>query len=134
MSSRQRGFTLIEVLAAVAILALALGATITGASQYAANASYLRDKAIASWVARNKLVELHLQPSWPELGKSDGVEEMAGREWRWRMEVLKTPDDKVRRIDVYVDAPGERKSRETAGQSGQLIILSGFLTARPLTP
>jgi general secretion pathway protein I len=128
--SRQSGFTLIEVLAAVAVLALALGATITGASQYAANASYLRDKAIASWVARNKLVELHLGSSWPELGKSDGTEEMANREWNWRMEVQKTPDTKVRRVDIYVDAP--RKNASKAG--GQLIMMSGFLTAKPLTP
>jgi general secretion pathway protein I len=128
--SVQQGFTLIEVLAAVAVLALALGAAITGASQYASHAAYLRDKAIASWVARNKLVELHLAPTWPELGKSDGTEPMAGREWRWRMEVLKTPDDKVRRVDVYVDATG--KGGATHG--AQLVVLSGFLTPRPLMP
>jgi general secretion pathway protein I len=122
---RQYGFTLLEVLAAVAVLALALGATITGASQYTANATYLRDKAVASWVARNKLVELHLLPTWPEVGKSNGVEEMAGREWRWRQEVQKTPDGNVRRIDVYVDAPGK--------EDGQLVMLSGFLTAKPIT-
>lgn len=122
---RQRGFTLLEVLAAVAVLALALGATITGASQYTANATYLRDKAVASWVARNKLVELHLLPTWPEVGKSDGVEEMAGRKWRWRQEVQKTPDNNVRRIDVYVDAPGK--------ENGQLVMLSGFLTAKPIS-
>jgi general secretion pathway protein I len=121
----QHGFTLLEVLAAVAVLALALGATITGASQYTANATYLRDKAIASWVARNKLVELHLLPTWPEVGKSDGVEEMAGREWRWRQEVQKTPDGNVRRIDIYVDAPGK--------EDGQLVMLSGFLTPKPIT-
>jgi general secretion pathway protein I len=129
MRKDQQGFTLIEVLAAVAVLALALGATITGASQYAANAAYLRDKAIASWVARNKLVELHLAPARPELGKSDGTEDMAGREWRWRMEVQKTPDDKVRRVDVYVDAPAGRGRKQ---DGGQLVMVSGFLTARPL--
>jgi general secretion pathway protein I len=128
--TRQHGFTLIEVLAAVAVLALALGASITGASQYAANAAYLRDKAIASWVARNRLVELHLAPAWPETGKSDGTEEMAGREWHWRMEVKETPDDKVRRVDVYVDAPAGKQNK--AG--GQLVMFSGFLTRRPLTP
>jgi general secretion pathway protein I len=122
---RQSGFTLLEVLAAVAVLALALGATITGASQYARNATYLRDKAIATWVARNKLVELHVAPAWPEIGKSDGKEEMAGQEWPWRVEVLKTPDPAVRRVDVHVDAPDE--------QGGQLVVMSGFLTARPST-
>lgn len=128
LGQQQAGFTLIEVLAAVAVLALALGAMITGASQYSANATYLRDKAIAGWVARNKLVEMHLNPGWPELGKSDGMDEMAGREWPWRMEVQKTPDDKVRRIDVYVDAPAGKSIKN----QGQLIMMSGFLTAKPL--
>lgn len=123
-SARQRGFTLLEVLAAVAVLALVLGATITGASQYAANAGYLRDKAIASWVARNKLVELHAAPAWPAKGKSDGIEEMAGREWKWRTEVKDTPDPKVRRVEVYVEAPGRKDA--------DLVVLSGFLTAKPL--
>lgn len=127
IQTRQHGFTLIEVLAAVAVLALALGATITGATQYAANAGYLRDKAIASWVARNKLVELHVAPAWPEKGKSDGTEEMAGREWPWRTEVLETPDPKIRRVDVYIDAPGK-----SGKKTGQIIMMSGFLTAKPL--
>ncbi len=129
VTRRHAGFTLIEVLAAVTVLALALGAMITGASQYTANASYLRDKAIAGWVARNKLVEMHLNPGWPELGKSDGSEEMAGREWPWRMEVQKTPDDKVRRVDIYVDSPASKNAKKA---SGQLIMMSGFLTAKPL--
>ena len=120
----QSGFTLLEVLAAVAVLALALGATITGASQYAANAGYLRDKAIATWVARNKLVELHVAPAWPEKGKSDGVDEMAGREWTWRTQVLDTPDPKVRRVEVSVEAPGKKDT--------VLVTLSGFLTPQPL--
>jgi general secretion pathway protein I len=122
--TRQRGFTLLEVLAAMAVLALVLGATITGASQYAGNAGYLRDKAIATWVARNKLVELHVASAWPEKGKSDGVEEMAGREWTWRTEVLETPDPKVRRVEVSVEAPGKKDT--------VLVTLSGFLTPQPL--
>lgn len=130
MLSRQRGFTLLEVLAAVAVLALALGATITGATQYAANAGYLRDKAIASWVARNKLVELHVAPTWPEKGKSDGSTEMAGREWPWRMEVLETPDPKIRRVDIYIDTPG--KPAQSSDEPLQIIMMSGFLTAQPL--
>jgi general secretion pathway protein I len=122
---RAAGFTLIEVLAAVAVFALAMGAIISGSGQYAANATYLRDKTIATWVARNKLVELHLAPSWPEIGRSDGKVEMAGREWRWQVDVQKTPDDSIRRIDIEVDAPGRKEA---------LTRLSGFLAASPVAP
>ena len=121
--ARAAGFTLIEVLAAVAVFALAMGAIISGSSQYASNAAYLRDKTIATWVARNKLVELHLASSWPEIGRSDGTAEMAGHEWRWQMEVQKTPDDTIRRVDIEVDAPGRKEA---------LARLSGFLAPSPV--
>lgn len=97
-----RGFTLIEVLVAVAILAIALGAIISGMGRYASNAAYLKQKTIALWVAHNRLTELELEPSWPAEGKSDGEVEMAGAEWKWFVEVKKTPDDRLRRMDIRV--------------------------------
>jgi general secretion pathway protein I len=121
----QSGFTLIEVLVAVVVLALALAAIISAVVQYTGNAVYIRDKTLATWVARNKLAELHLAPTWPDLGKSDGTAEMAGREWPWRIEVDKTPDNNLRRIEVDVDSP------DTKGSLAQLV---GYLAAKPVSP
>lgn len=118
------GFTLLEVLTAVAILALAMTALIAWAAQSADRTGLLREKAIANWVAHNKLTELHLADTWPNTGNSNGNMEMAGQEWSWRLEVKKTPDDRIRRVDVFVDSPNSR---------GQLLVLSGFLPPKPLS-
>lgn len=120
-SRRGRGFTLIEVMVALLILATALGAVITAGAQYAQYASYLRDQTFAYAVARNQLVELHLQETWPSTGRSDGRVEMGGREWEWVTEVQETQDEDIRRADVRV-RPIEYAEDE------HIASLSGFLT------
>lgn len=103
--SRARGFTLIEMIAAVAVLAIAMAAILSGMARYADNAAHLRERTIALWVAHNRLAEIELEPAWPDVGKSDGDMEMAGQKWKWKAEVLKTPDDHLRRIDIQVLSP-----------------------------
>lgn len=121
MINRQHGFTLIEILAAVAIIAIALSAVISGVTRYADNAGHLRNKTVALWVAHNRLTELRVQPGWPELGKSDGDTELAGAEWRWFVEVLETEDPDLRRVDIRV---------QRIDGDHNLFTLSGFL-AKP---
>lgn len=103
---RAAGFTLIEVIIALAILGFAMGALISGMARHADNAGVLREKTVALWVAHNRLTELDLQPAWPEVGTSDGDAEMAGVRWRWFTTVAETPDPQVRRIDIRVQAAG----------------------------
>ena len=114
------GFTLIEIIIAVAVLATAMGAIITGMARYADNAGYLREKTVALWVAHNRLTELELESGWPETGKSDGDVEMAGAQWRWFVTVLATPDPSVRRVDIRV---------QLKGQDNDAISLSSFLSS-----
>lgn len=115
---RGTGFTLIEVLIAVAVLAVALGAAITGMARYADSAAYLREKTIALWVAHNRLTEIELQPQWPETGTSDGDVEMAGARWKWHVTVAETADEGVRRVDIGVRADG---------RDGDAASLSSFV-------
>ena len=123
---RAAGFTLIEVLVAVAILAVAMGALISGMARYADNAATLREKTLALWVAHNRLTELDLEPGWPSTGKSDGDVELAGIKWRWFVEVLETPDPDVRRIDIRVRPKDE--------EDGDSAMLSSFVSKAGKSP
>jgi general secretion pathway protein I len=98
----QHGFTLLEVLVALTILAIALASVITMASNQALNTTHLRDKTLAHWVAMNKIAELQLTAEWPAEGKNQGNEEMGLREWYWVTTVSETPDERVRQVKIAV--------------------------------
>ena len=116
----QRGFTLLEVLIALAVLAIAMGAVIKAAGDYTGNHAWLRDRTLATWVARNVLVEFQVENAWPEVGERKGTREMGRRDWRWLARVSQTDEAQLRRLDVEVyllDADDEEP----------VSVLSGFL-------
>jgi general secretion pathway protein I len=98
---RARGFTLIEVLVALAVVALALLALTRAASVQVQDFDALRERTLAGWVAANVLAETRLGP-FPGVGRSDGRVQFAGRAWRWQREVQATPQAQIRRVDVRV--------------------------------
>jgi general secretion pathway protein I len=109
---------LIEILAAVAVLAIALAAILSGMARYADNAGYIRQKTIALWVAHNRLSEIKIATGWPDTGTSNDTVELAGQKWKWTSNVQATPDDYLRRIDVTVSLDGN---------DAVLASLSGFV-------
>ncbi len=100
---RTSGFTLLEVLVAMAVLAIAMGAIINAATQSIASTAWLRDQTFASWVALNKVNEqlLAAEP-WPDEGSAQGSAELANRAWSWETRFAKTEDPDLRRLDVTV--------------------------------
>jgi general secretion pathway protein I len=102
---RPAGFTLLEVLVALAVLAIAMGAIINAATQSIASTAYLRDQTFASWVARNQVNARLLDPEpWPDEGSLQGSAEMANRVWHWQVRFAKTEDPDLRRMEVTVRA------------------------------
>lgn len=100
---RSSGFTLLEVLVAMAVLAIAMGAIINAATQSIASTAWLRDQTFASWVALNKVNEqlLAAEP-WPDEGSAQGSAELANRAWLWEARFAKTDDPDLRRLEVTV--------------------------------
>lgn len=98
----QTGFTLLEVVIAMAIVAIALVSLVESTGNNVKNTAYLRDKVMAHWVAQNVLNELLLKNSFPNTGSTKGKSEMAGQQWQWQQEVKATPDKAFRAIDIKV--------------------------------
>jgi len=118
-SASTRGFTLIEVLAALVIVALGMLGVIQAVTQTARNGAYLREKTLAHWIAMNVITEQRLQATPPEVAETSDEVEFAGQRWRWTITVTQTQVDSLRRMDVSV-RPADRPE----GQA--LTTVTGF--------
>jgi general secretion pathway protein I len=102
-----RGFTLVEVLVALAILALALTAAAASMSQMIDAANSMRDRTYASWIAQNKLAEMRLAGTIPEVSTTSGELDYGQARWEWRAVVSETGIENFMRVDVSVSYAGE---------------------------
>ena len=100
------GFTLIEVMFALLIVALTMGAIIETGGYSARRTAQLTEKTIASWVAQNQVTLYHAKRTWTSASNKSGSVEMAESEWQWKMKISKTDEPLLRRIDVDVYLQG----------------------------
>jgi general secretion pathway protein I len=122
-SGGQHGFTLLEVLIALAIVALSVGALLGTVTSSASNVIYLRNKTLAEWVALNRLTEIRIAKLMPDKGKRTGNAEMGGQRWQWEEEVVELPVKGMFRIDVRARPTGEtvNDTKPVAAPSSQTV-------------
>lgn len=117
---RHSGFTLLEVMVALAIVSIGLIAAFNGIIHMAYSSATLRDRALADWIAMNQITEIRVSGEFPEVGSRNGEVFFADRPWRWEARVSETGVSDLRRIDLSV-------MRE-AFPDDPVTIMSGFIS------
>lgn len=102
MRGHHHGFTLIEVLVALTLVGIALGAGIKAAGALTDNAERLARVSAAQWCAENTLTELRLTKQFPDLGEQPFGCEILGRAFTGKLRVSPTPNPLFRRVDADV--------------------------------
>jgi general secretion pathway protein I len=103
--TRTRGFTLIEILVALAIVAVALAAGMRALAQSADSATALKARTLGLWVAQNRLAAAQVAAPWPATGEYRGNATQAGAQFLWREMVTTTPNPAFRKIEISVMEP-----------------------------
>ena len=117
------GFTLVEVMVALAVVAVALPALLVTLSQQLDGLRYLEDRTHAQWVAANRLSELRLVVGAKgslQTGRISGIEELAGRSWYWWSEGVETEVPGFFRYEIVV-------SDREDGEASPIHTLDGYL-------
>lgn len=123
---RPDGFTLVEVVVALAIVAIGMLAVFKTIGETVNNVTSLRDRTFAAWVADNRITEIRISGEMPSVDETAGEVEYAGRRWHWITNVSQTQVAGLRRIDVSV-------RREGDAEDSALVKLSGFVGATATT-
>ena len=116
------GFTLIEILVALTILAIALAAAVRAASVATDSAQETRLRMLATWIAQNRVAELQATNVFPSAGTVSGRSSMAGVEFEWQQLTSETPNAAFRKVELKVLRPARTQS---------LITLNAYLVRSP---
>jgi general secretion pathway protein I len=118
---KQRGFTLVEVLVALMVVALSLAALMNSVSSAARGSEYLRDKTIAQWIALNRIEEVRLKvQKFGENGDKAEVE-FANRKWRYDTRYFDTDNATIRRVVVRVWPSAAKKDAGALAESASFL-------------
>ena len=97
-----RGFTLLEMLVALTVLAIALLAALRASSMGVQNTVEIRNRLLAGWVAQNRLAEHLARRDWLPVGVVRGDDNQGGVRFGWEEKIVGTPNFQFRRIEIRV--------------------------------
>lgn len=123
MNRAQQGFTLLESVIALAILAIALAAVLRATSSSISHVDALRYRLLADWIAQDRIALHTGRGDWLPVGQQQGEAVQAGIDYVWREDISATPNPAFRRIEVSVAAKDEPEQ--------SLRRLSGYLVQFP---
>lgn len=126
MNRKQTGFTLVEMLLALAVFAYAASSILAVLGQTAKNLSEIETMTFASWIANDRLTELQADATWPPKDKEKGERELAGKQWFWLQRVEKTEDPNLRKVEVQI--------RTDRASQSSIYTLSTFVTKQKGKP
>lgn len=119
---RSNGFTLLEVMVALAIVSLSLAGVAGSMGHMIDTANAMRDRTYASWIAQNRITEYRIAGVLPEVGENSGEVDYANTTWAWTAEVSETGIENLMKIDVSVSHIGaEQPVRTVTGFIGEPI-------------
>jgi general secretion pathway protein I len=127
MNSRprpSRGFTLLEILVALAVLAIALFAALRASSAGVQNTEEIRNRLLAGWVAQNRLAEHLARRDWLPVGVVSGEDSQGGVRFGWEEKIVVTPNYQFRRIEIRVFA-AQQPDHALASLSGFVVKPGG---------
>lgn len=122
-AGRTRGFTLLEVMIALAVLSVCSAGLITAVSQTVRQGGRLEEKTLATWVANNRIAEMRATRAYPRIGRESATASMGGRNWTLDIQTFRTPTRDLRRVEVGVAA----KLNGSPGDVSPAVIVTTYL-------
>ena len=127
--SPARGFTLVEILVALTIVAIALMASIRAVGSLTTSASDMRSRTLAQWSAENRLSQIRVQREYPAVGRRNFDCSQGNLPLRCQEDVFSTPNPNFRRVEIQVfDAKSAPAGIGNTSSGGRLARLIGFAT------